>query len=1184
MSPESDVAPSVTRALECCLLGPMRLLLDGHELNVSFKKVLGLVAYLALEGPTSRSRLVGLLWSDLDEESARRNLRRELHRLKTKTPELHGRFEVEGEHLRLGQPWSSDVGSFERALEEDHLESALGLYRGPLLEGFEVDGAGGFNDWLVTRREHLEKAHRRAALSLAERCETRGDWRRALELHVSLLERDDLQERTHREIMRLHYLLGEREAALAQFEKCKVVLERELDLAPLPETVSLAERIRAAGTLERTIDQSVPSASLLLPARAPLVGRRDPWARMETAWAAGQLIFVSGEPGVGKTRLLLEFAASKGEYIQNAGRPGDIIAPYSTATRTIAELLERKPTTEMPAWVRRELSRLVPRLADEPPPPAGSSEERLRFFNAFAELVALVLHDVPTLVSDDLQFFDTASLEMGLYASQRFADGGRRVMAAFRRGELRPETDAMIEQFVSSGQGILIELEPLDENGVLELVRGLSGSGGAALFSKRLHRATGGNPFFALETIRSLFEAELLKFDANGDWTTPFDALTTDYAELPIPVSVREAVLRRVKRLGSAPQRLLEAACLTADGFSLETLRGATALTEWEGLEALEAAIRARIFEPFGEGYHFAHDLMRSSLEEHLSLERKRLLHRKLAVSLEKLDGQAARIADHLEKAGQKLEAVAWRIKAAEAAQKVYANREALEQYAKALQDGAIPLVALSIREARAEALLILFDYPALEVELEGLEALAVLLGTTQTRVSSWLWQARVHNVLSRSEACLALTERLLALDGLSPNQLARARWERANAFHKTAKLPEARELAERALADLPESELRLRAQFHKILSVVAVYKNDYAQAIEQARNGVNLERQREALGQPQALRNLAEALSTLAIVHGQMGQLEEATALLEPALEMARKVGAINLQQRLLINLALASGGGERELAYLQASLRLAEINSDPELRVMILHNIGANRAGAHRYGAALTGYQEAFEIAKRANLPHESVVTALHAAQLRLGFHDLNGAAPYIEWGRNRIEGGGHDQHAFSLECLCAQCDLLEDRPESVLTRLKDLPKPDEATPDNVGLVQYLRAQAHLMLGQPDRALERIVDPMASPLFHRRIAATRLEARIASGTLEREDIRQADELVSRAVQGSLEALELRRALVRALEAVGEPERALETRRTAGEDLLEIAATLEEHSALRATLLEKNRDLFNAG
>jgi tetratricopeptide (TPR) repeat protein len=145
-------------------------------------------------------------------------------------------------------------------------------------------------------------------------------------------------------------------------------------------------------------------------------------------------------------------------------------------------------------------------------------------------------------------------------------------------------------------------------------------------------------------------------------------------------------VRERVTRLGVEANRLLETASLAGDAFALEDLQAATTLTEFEALEAFERALELRLLERQGSTYRFTHDLVREALALGLSSERKRLLHRKLAESLEKRSAPA-RVAEHLEQAGQRQAAVSWRVKAAKAAMLVYATREAINEYELALED-----------------------------------------------------------------------------------------------------------------------------------------------------------------------------------------------------------------------------------------------------------------------------------------------------------------------------------------------------------------------------------------------------------------------------------------------------------------------------------------------------------------
>jgi DNA-binding SARP family transcriptional activator len=662
----------------------------------------GLIAFLALEGSSSRSKLAGLLWSELNEADARRNLRQRLYRLSP--PELAGFVLVEGDLVSLAGQVSSDVTDFERAMLESDFARAVALYRGPLLDGLKLEEASAFDEWLDLKRDGFERAFQRALAELADQLETAGSRDQSLQQHLRLIEINPLLELHQRHVMRLRGLSGERAEALAGFERFRDLLESELGLEPMPETLRLAEQIRRQDTLEARVTRpAIP----VLPAKAPAIGRQTLIGRqavldqLEAAWESDQIVLIGGEPGIGKSRLLQEFAAER-HVILAQGRAGDATIPYATQTRVIRRLLEQNPQVVLPRWVRQELSRLIPSLDETPA--AGGPEARIRLFDAVAEFMALTTRTADTYIIDDLQFFDLESFELGMHVFAGLAERGqgKRLLMAYRTGELSNAMAAVLEQKFTASSGahaLQIDLEPLDELALRELVQDLFGSPEPVLFARRLHNATGGNPFFALETLKSLVESNALQQNERGEWSTPFDETTQGYAELSMPESVIAAVRERVIRLGVEAMRLLETASLAGDAFRLEDVQAATTLTEFEALEAFERALELRLLERqvgrqdglqdgrSKDTYRFSHDLVREALAIGLGDERKRLLHRKLAESLERHAGPAARIAEHLERAGQRQAAVSWRVKAAKSAMQVYATREAIKEYELALED-----------------------------------------------------------------------------------------------------------------------------------------------------------------------------------------------------------------------------------------------------------------------------------------------------------------------------------------------------------------------------------------------------------------------------------------------------------------------------------------------------------------
>lgn len=1155
------------------LLGPGGLWLGGEALALPTRKALGLVAYLALEGPASRSRLADLFWSENDEESARRNLRRELHRLRETA--LRERLRADEKAVGLEGPLEIDVARFQALLERGEAEAALGVYRGPLLEGLELPGAAGFAEWLQGWREQLDRQRQRALLYRAENLETRGDWRGALEIHLRLLAEDSLQERHHREVMRLHYLLGEREAALERFERLKGTLRQELGLEPLPETLHLVEQIRAARAPQPAppAPQGPPPA---LPLRPPLVGREAAWERMEAAWAARQLVVLTGEPGVGKSRLARDFALSKGPLQTNRGRPTDPGVPFATLSRAVREMLQENPGLELPAWARLELSRLVPELGERPPPPLRSQEERLRLYEAFAELCDLATRDKAALFSDDVQFFDTASLEMGLYALERFRErgGGRGLLAAFRKGELRAEAEALLRSLLESGQGVLIELEPLAEPQLLELVRRISGSGEGRLFSRRLYRATAGNPFFVLETLKTLFESGLLSVNAQGGWETPYDEETTDYRELPVPASVREAVLRRVSNLGEAARRLLEAASLAGDGFRPETLQGATALTEWEALEALERAAEARILEamPTG-GYRFTHDLFAQSLAEALSPERRRLLHLKLAAGLERLGGEPARIAEHLEQAGKPREAASWFVKAARVAEKLYAWGEARNLYGRALELGLNDREAFQAHAGRFDCWYALRDSAQPSADLEAMQQIATRLADPLLVSKALAEQVSFFHATDQYDQALSIAQQLLAQPDLPPERRVQVLHRSADVLTSLGRLEEARSRYLEGL-DLLAGEVSYTAGvLQAALAVCCWYQGDYQAA---AHHNNLATRIYATVGYA---RGEVRTLATSGIIATSLGETDQAIGFFERAIVRARETGFPVLLYNALTNLIeiyLERAEFDRAKPLLEEAFAVTRPMNRPSHTAQLLTQHSALHRGAGQLGEAITAAREAIRLVDGVGELNARVGHRLILAGLLLELGDVQATGEALREVAGLFGEKPH-QHRAEFETLQARLESLR-APAAALERLEAL-RGSGASFDHVRENFFWQAKARILLalGDPQRALEAAAQAEDSPTLP--TLFLRLAAHALLGSVDPDLLAEAERQLEQHRLPPLEALELRRALADAYAALGQAEKARLLRQEAARMVGELAQTLADHPETRQAFLDHNRD-----
>lgn len=396
----------------------------------------------------------------------------------------------------------------------DPLELSPAVRLGPLhsgrelLEGLDYDDLPEFAEWLDHQRRVLRERRADALVADIDDFERKGALTDALPLAKQLVDLEPLSEAHHCRVMRLLYLSGDRAAALNAYHDLQRVLKRDLGVPPLPETVALAREIeRGTSTpASRLRCRDIPLSIAKPPV---LAGRERAWAQMEAAWVGGQVIFVAGAAGVGKTRLALDFVASKGDFLVFQGRPGDRTVPHASSARFIRQMVDHS-TQLMEPWVRRELARILPELAESELLPLRTPEEARRMYGAVVALGHLCLPWLNAYLTDDLHFLDSASFEAGSYlsSSRLTAASGERlgIIVTVRLDEMDPRDLSGLYSQIEAGIAVLIELEPLDVSGVEEMLRGVDVPGTEAL-AEPLYNLTGGNPLFIVETLKSLVES-----------------------------------------------------------------------------------------------------------------------------------------------------------------------------------------------------------------------------------------------------------------------------------------------------------------------------------------------------------------------------------------------------------------------------------------------------------------------------------------------------------------------------------------------------------------------------------------------------------------------------------------------------------------------------------------------------
>ena len=519
--------PPVPSPVGVRLHGAAHLRLEGGTSIALERKQAAVIAWLAAHGPTPRSRLAGLLWPEATEQRARGNLRQRLSKLRQAAAEVIG-----DERGLLALASGTTVDSPPPGAN--------------WLDAFSYDDCADFSAWLEAERES-QRAVRRQALLVAVRASAQsGALDKALEQADELLAVDRESEEAYRALMEVFYLRGDLAAAIAVWDRCREMLRSLYGVLPSAATQRLGQTLLASAG-----SASIPAPAVAIPVtvlRPPrLVGRAGVAAALAAAWRVGDTVCVSGEAGVGKSRMLAEFAALVGPCAAAAARPGDAVLPYASLSRLVLVAVDRfapQLSSDAVAGTTRLLPQLAARLGSVDPEPLRTAHERAEALRGLAVLLdACVARGCAAFVFDDLQFADLASVEalQALVERVAGADGAfpSRLALGSRSEEETPHGAALLASLVSARRLLRVALEPLGEGEVLELMQSLDLPGfDAEHQAPRLRRRVGGNPAFLLESVKLIAALGQLG--------------SVDQA-LPVPPGIEAVVERRLSLLSPQP-------------------------------------------------------------------------------------------------------------------------------------------------------------------------------------------------------------------------------------------------------------------------------------------------------------------------------------------------------------------------------------------------------------------------------------------------------------------------------------------------------------------------------------------------------------------------------------------------------------------------------------------------------
>lgn len=407
---------------------------------------------------------------------------------------------------------------------------------------------------------------------------------------------------------------------------------------------------------------------LRTPGPSPFVGREQELARLHgclaaAARGAGGVVLVSGGPGIGKTRLLAEFAAQAreggslvliGHSYDGEGMPPYL--PFMEALRGYIRSVDPNRLSEQLDSGAARLAPLLPELVDRLPHlpvdrAASADLDRFCLFEAVTDLLLAAARSAAgglLLVLEDLHWADAVTLALLRHLAWRLPEGPLLLAATYRDLDLprtHPLHAALAELTRQQVVGRL-PLQRMDAPEVARLIDEMTGVPVSPPVAERIFMESEGNPFFVTELVRQLVNDGV-----------DFGAEVAAAAGWGVPEGVRQVIGSRLARLREPAGSLLQAAAVLGAGIRYETLIAMTARPPDELLEALEELLGAGLLIERSGTYEFAHALIRQTVEATLSLPRRQRLHLQAAealalVSVSRPGEHAAAIAGHYRLAG----------------------------------------------------------------------------------------------------------------------------------------------------------------------------------------------------------------------------------------------------------------------------------------------------------------------------------------------------------------------------------------------------------------------------------------------------------------------------------------------------------------------------------------------------
>ena len=634
--------------LKIYLLGQFKILANDTSLDLPSRPAQSLLAYLCLNAGTihRRESLAGMLWPDTTDTNARSYLRQALWRIRKAFEAISINCDsyLEITDLSISFNQNSDfwldanmILKAAKGLSTQEMIENLQHYTGELLPGF-------YDEWILPERDRFQAVYHQRMNLLLDRLIQAGEWEKAIKWGEQWIRLGYAPEPAFRALMRAYASLGDRGMVNATYQRCEKALEQDLGVSPSPETQTLFKQLcleeikpEAPTAKPRTQTQTVDlfSEDPPIPYEQPTFVARDrELSRLDEFLSQalgcdGQIFFITGEAGSGKTALIHEFTrlaqnthpeliVASGDCNAQTGigdpylpfreileiLTGDIKARWDAGaiSKSLAQaiwntlpitakaitesgtdlidtfvpgtaLLERvQQTVATDAdWVHRLEDLIDLRITN----PYLQNPPQSTFFEQYIKVLQETSQQVPLiLIIDDLQWADLGSISLLFHLGRQLAGCRILMIGAYRPEEVMVGRDGnrhplvpVIRELQRIYGDIIIDMDQAESWAFMEAFLDSEPNRLSEEFRQMLFRQTRGNPLFTIEFLRGLQERGDLIQDDNGVW---IEGTALDWETFP--ARVEAVITERIDRLPPAMQTALHIASVEGDVFTAEVV------------------------------------------------------------------------------------------------------------------------------------------------------------------------------------------------------------------------------------------------------------------------------------------------------------------------------------------------------------------------------------------------------------------------------------------------------------------------------------------------------------------------------------------------------------------------------------------------------------------------------------